>query len=490
MTPIPGPIILLAVPLLAAGIAYLVRRWALLAALISALATASLAHLCLRLPLNQSAFVFGQEVAFGRPVAILGRSLALEPAGQMWLAFVFALATILYLFAWRMSQGRSFYSFSLVILSLYALMVLLQTFSLAVIVFAISATIAVFIIQGGIGSSIRGGQRYLIVALLAVPFLLTAAWLVDLSTLSPENADMLRSALLPAALGFALLLAVFPFGTWIPALAADAPPIVTAFILAAGQAMAVFLALAFLQGTPLSLEEPAVAEMVLLAGLVMAVSGGAMAAAQRDFGRLFGYAALSNLGILLLALPGSGRQGLELALLHGISGALSIILLAMSLSILRHRATTDEFAGIQGTARKLPIAALGLMLGALSLAGFPVTAGFPTHWAISRYIWNWAWPASALAQATSLGTDVIQIEQWMWILAFLAIIVSSAGIAIGTLRGLSAMLGDKPRPEMARDPVVASLMVAAMATLVVILGLYPDLFIEPVQRAAQAISLF
>ena len=129
-------------------------------------------------------------------------------------------------------------------------------------------------------------------------------------------------------------------------------------------------------------------------------------------------------------------------------------------------------------------------MGVLSLAGFPLTAGFPTHWAISRHIWNWAWPASELARETSLGTDAIQIEQWMWILALIAVVISSAGIVIGALRGLRAMLGAKSRPEMARDPIVASLMVAATAALVIVLGVYPHLFIDPVQRAAQAISGF
>ena len=254
MTPIPGPIILLALPLLIASIVYLVRRWAFLAALLSALTAGGLTILCLRLPLDQSAFVLGQEVAFGRPIVVLGQPLVLDVAGQTWLAFVFALTSVYYLFAWRISQGRSFFAFSLVMLSLYALIALLQTFSLAVIVFAISATVAVFVIQGGQRTSIRGAQRYLLVTLLAVPLLLIAAQIIDPSLLNSETAEVadlaLRNAtslgLVAAALGFGLLLAAFPFGTWMPALAAEAPPIVAAFVFTAGQAMALFLALVFL----------------------------------------------------------------------------------------------------------------------------------------------------------------------------------------------------------------------------------------------------
>jgi len=141
VTPLPGPFIVLVLPLLAAGLVFLVRRWAMPAALLSATVTGALAILCLRLPLDRSAFVLGQEVAFGRPVVIVGRTLTLEPTSQAWLAFGFALATILFLVAGRVSQGPSFFPISLAVLSLYALIALLRSLTLATIVLAMSATL-------------------------------------------------------------------------------------------------------------------------------------------------------------------------------------------------------------------------------------------------------------------------------------------------------------------------------------------------------------
>jgi formate hydrogenlyase subunit 3/multisubunit Na+/H+ antiporter MnhD subunit len=475
---------------LAAGVTYLVRRWAIVAALVAAATTGALAILCIRLPLDRSAFVLGQEVAFGRPVVIVGRNLALNPAGQVWLAFIFILATALYLFAWRISQGRSFFAFSLAILSLYALITLLQTFSLAVLVFAISVTLAVFMIQRGKRASLRGAQRYLLVTLLSVPLLLAASWLVEQSLLSPENAEMARQALLPTILGFGLLLAVFPFGTWMPALAADAPPMVTAFIFAAGQAMALFLVFVFVRDAPWTLDDPTMRTVVQLAGLVMAAIGGTMAAVQRDFGHLLGYAALSDLGYLLLALVAGGSQSEALALLHMVTRAMAITLMAAALAIVRHRATNDKFAELRGVSRRLPIATMGLMIGGLALAGFPLTAGFPTHWAVSRAVWGWAQPFLPLAQGSASGVDPISGEQWTGIVVLGALLVSSIGIAIGLLRGLSAMLGDDSRTDMARQPFIASLMIVILAVLVVILGLYPQLFLDPVLSAAEVFSAF
>ncbi len=461
MNPIPGPMLLLVLLLLAAGTTYLVRRLASLAALLASATTAILAFLSLRLPLDRSAFVLGQEVAFGRPVVVLGQSLQLNPGGQLWLAFIFALVTVLFLIAWRVSQGRSFFSFGLAILALYVLLILLEVYALAVLVFAISVTLAVFIIQGGQLTSVQGAQRYLLVSLLAVPPLLAATWLMD-----ARDAEATQRALLPAALGFGLLLAAFPFGTWMPAVAADAPPIVTAFVFTAGQAMALYLTLSFLRDNPVIVNDVAAAAVIQLMGLVMAVSGGIMAAVQRDFGRLFGYAALSNLGVLLMAMVVGGSQSVTLTLLHAVGRSVAITLMASALAILRHRATTDHFDSLHGLARRLPLTTAGLMLGGLALAGFPLTAGFPLHWAVYRAVAG---------------------EQWLWTLLLMA---SSAGIIIGLVRGLNAMRGADLRREVAGQPVVASLMVVALAALTIVLGLYPQLLLESVSGAAQVFFLF
>jgi len=463
---LPGPTPLFVLPLLAALVTYFTRRWAIVAAFIASATSAILAFLCLRLPLDRSALVLGQEVSFGRPVVALGQTLQLEPAGQLWLAFIFGMAVVFYLLAWRISQGRSFYSFSLAIIALYVLVILLESFSLSVLLYGISVTLAVFIIQGGQLASVRGAQRYLVASFLAVPLLLAAAWLMDPARSTPQDAETIRRVLLPAALGFGLLLGAFPFGTWMPALAAETLPVITAFVFTAGQAMALYLTLVFLNANPLLMSDGVTPAVIQIAGLVMAVAGGIMAAVQRDFGRLFGYAAMSDTGVLLLALVSTGSQSVTLVLLHVVSRGMSITLIAAALLILRHRATTDSFASLSGVARRLPVATIGLTLGVLALAGFPLTAGFPIHWAVYR---------------------AVSGEEMVWTLLLVA---ASAGIVIGLLRGLNAMLGAEPRDKIARQPLLASLFVLALAALVIILGIAPQLFLEPVSKAAQAFALF
>ena len=462
MTQIPGPFIVLVLPLLAAALVFLVRRWALPAAILSAAMTGALAILCLRLPLDRSAFVLGQEVAFGRPVVILGRGLQLEPASQAWLAFGFALAAILFLVAGRVSQGHSFFPISLTVLSLYALIALLQSLTLALIVFAISTTLVVFIIRRERTDSVRGAQRYLVVVLLAVPLVMSAIWMVDQSALEPARAGLARTALLPAALGFGLLLAAIPFSMWLPALTADAPPLVSAFVLTISQGMAIYLMMAFVNSNPAIGNVPAVPAVAQLVGLLMAAAGGLMAAVQRDWGRLFGYAALSSLGYFLLAWGTGSSYSLTLALLHMLNRAAAIALMAAALAVLRQRAASDDFRKLHGVAHRLPAVTGGLVLGGLALAGFPFTAGFPTHWAVSRAITSGEWAWVEVVPAWSAG---------------LILLAGSVGIAIGVLRGLDAMLGDEPRLDVPSQPRIASALILLLAGLATVIGLYPQLFL-------------
>ncbi|HNS50889.1 MAG TPA: proton-conducting transporter membrane subunit [Anaerolineae bacterium] len=466
MTPLPGPILLLAIPALAALLAFLLRRWAPASMLVAAAASAGLAVLCGQLPLDRSAYVLGQEVAFGRPVVIAGRTLMLDAAGQSWLALVFGMAGAAFLLAWRLRQGRLFFSFGLILLSFYALVALLPSFELGVLVLVMGATPALFLMQGEKPGPVRGGDRYFLVTLLAAPLLLAAAWLAAQGQAGDEGVGMVRMALLPAGLGFGMLLAAFPFGTWMPALTAGAPPLAAALVMSVSQAMALYLAALFLRQAPWMLQDSKLLEVVQFAGLVTAVAGGLMAAVQRDLGRLFGYAALCDVGILWLAMGSGGSQSLVLGLQHAVNRTTPLLLMGACLALLRHRAGSDELAALRGTARRLPIHTAGFAIGGLALAGFPLTAGFATHWGAIR----------AVAEA-----------HWPWALLLLA---SSAGIVVGLLRALAAMLGDEPRDDMGKQPVVRSALVVLAAALVIGLGVCPQLFLPLVERAVEAFALF
>ena len=467
---IAGPLFLMVLPLALAPVVYILRRWRLLAASLASATALILASLYLGLPFDRPVSVLGLEVALGEPMVVLGREFALEPAGGLTLGFICLIAAIAFLFAWRISQGDPFFPLGLTILSLLSAAVMIRHFLFAVLFLWIASIIAVFIIQGDRQGPGRGALRYLVMVSLAVPPLLITPWLIDLQALNPDNLALLRYAAVLLAMGFAILLAVVPFHGWVSTVAADAPPVAAAFVLTVTNAIVLLLMLNLLQSYPWLSEDPQVFWLLRLGGLLMAAVGGLLALAQRDFGRLMGYAVLSDMGCTLVALSVASPAALTAALLQVAHRSVGLTLTAMGLAVARHRVGGDSFASLTGMARRLPLSTVGLMLGGLSLAGMPLTAGFPSRWAIYRLL-------SAPDTSTGLSASLA-----------LAMLLSGAGVAFGYLRGLSTLLSPSSELKVKREPFIASLIILGMIMFCLWLGLRPQWLLPPIQRVVGSFS--
>lgn len=457
---IAGPLFLIILPLALAPVVYLLRRRRLLAVSLASATALILASLFLALPFDRPVSMLGWEVALGEPMMVLGREFALELAGGFTLGFICLIAAIAFLFAWRVSQGSLFFPSGLIILSLLSAAVMIRHLLFAVLFLWIASLVAVFIIQGDRQGAGRGALRYLVMMSLAVLPLLVTPWLIDLQAVNPDNLALLRYAAFLLAIGFAILLAVVPFHGWASAMAADAPPVAAAFVLTATNAVVLLLMLNLLQSYSWLSEDPQVFWLLRLGGLSMAAVGGLLAFAQRDFGRLLGYAVLSDMGCTLVALSVASPAGLTAALLQVAHRSAGLMLTAMGLAVVCHRTGSDSFANLGGVARGLPISTAGLVLGGLSLAGMPLTAGFPSRWAIYR-----------LLSSPNLA---------------LAMLLSGAGVAFGYLRGLSVLLDPSSESKVKQEPFIASLIILGMIVFCLGLGLRPQWLLSSIQRVVES----
>jgi multicomponent Na+:H+ antiporter subunit D len=409
---------------------------------------------------------------------VLGREFALELAGSFTLGFIYLIAAIAFLFAWRISQGRLFFPLGLIILSLLGAAVMIRHFLFAVLFFWIASIVVVFIIQDESQGPKRGALQYLVMASLPIPPLLITPWLIDLQAVNPDNLALLRYATVLLAIGFAILLGVVPFHGWVSALAVDAPPMVAAFVLTVTNAVVLLLMLSLLQSYPWLSEDPQVFGLLRLGGLLMATVGGLLAFAQRDFSRLLGYAVLSDMGVTLVALGMASSSALTAALLQVAHRSVGLMLTTMGLAVVCRCAGDDSFANLAGVAKRLPLSTAGLVVGGLSLAGMPLTAGFPSRWVIYRLLSGYHTPASGLSQVlVKPGTALA-----------LAMLLSGVGVALGYLRGLSTLLGPSTEPKVKREPFIASLLILGMIILCLGLGLRPQWLLPPIQRVVESVS--
>ena len=93
--------------------------------------------------------------------------------------------------------------------------------------------VAAFVIQAGRQGSTRGALRALWLPVLAIPLFLLAAWYVGQAPLDPESDQALQLAGQLASIGLLLLLAPWPLHGPAVSLGEEAPPLVAAWLLTA-----------------------------------------------------------------------------------------------------------------------------------------------------------------------------------------------------------------------------------------------------------------
>ena len=452
---IAGPWVLVGLPLVIAPFVYVVRRWAFLGALLAGGTAAALAWLCVAIPLSEPTSLFGWSFLLGQPVAVLGRELALTPANQLALGFLFGLAAVSFLLAWPISPGRSFFPLGLALLSGWVAALLTRPFAFAGIMLWLASTLATMVIQGGRLASTRGAGRQMVMLTLAVPLLLLSSSLIEARSVNPDDFVQVQPAILLTAAGLAILLAAFPFEGWASAMATDAQPGTVALVVSGYQVVVLLLALDLFRDQPWLIADGQILSLLAWGGLLTAAIGGGLAATQRDFASLLGYTTLSDLGVGLVALALNSRIGLTIAFLIVTTRAVGLLLAGAGLAVIRFRAETTSFARVAGLGHRLPLATAGLLMGGLSLSGFPLTAGFAARWAL-------------------LGLVSLAGGQWAWVL-----LISSLGAMIGWLRGAQALFAatDSPPRDTAsirRTPLIAGLLLVVFMIACLWLGRHPD----------------
>jgi NADH:ubiquinone oxidoreductase subunit 5 (subunit L)/multisubunit Na+/H+ antiporter MnhA subunit len=122
-----------------------------------------------------------------------------------------------------------------------------------------------------------------------------------------------------------------------------------------------------------------------------AIIGIAHAAVQTSLARVLAYSSVENTGLIVtgfgVALTGAavGDQrllaaGLLAATLQVTAHTIAKALVFSSGATVEAAAGTDDLDSLRGAARKTPWSGTGLAIGALTLAGLPLTAGFVSEW--------------------------------------------------------------------------------------------------------------
>jgi NADH-quinone oxidoreductase subunit L len=165
--------------------------------------------------------------------------------------------------------------------------------------------------------------------------------------------------------------AQFPFHVWLPD-AMEGPTPVSALIHAATMVNAGVYFIA--RTTPIFASAPEALLVVALLGTFTAVLAATIALTQKDIKRVLAYSTLSQLGYMFMALGvGAWLAAIFHLMAHGFTKGL---LFLGSGSVIHAMHEEQDMTKMGGLWRKIPWTHATFLIGALSLAGIPLFAGF------------------------------------------------------------------------------------------------------------------
>ncbi len=162
----------------------------------------------------------------------------------------------------------------------------------------------------------------------------------------------------------------FPLHVWLPD-AMEGPTPVSALIHAATMVAAGVYLVA--RTYPLFEAAPQALTVVAIIGGFTAIFAATMGLASNDIKRVLAYSTVSQLGYMMLAL---GAGSLAAGMFHLFTHAFFKALLFLAAGSVIHAVGTNDITEMGGLRRYMPRTYLTMAIGGLSLAGFPLFAGF------------------------------------------------------------------------------------------------------------------
>ena len=442
---------------------FLLRRWYRSSVLAGVFVAALLGLLAWIVPIGQTINLGPWSFQLNGSLSVLGRQFLLGDGDRPILMMVYFLAAFWFGAAYIARAGRMFVPLGLEVVALLTAALSVEPFLFAALFIEMAVLVSVPILLTPGKRAGRGIIRFFILQSLGMPFILFTEWMLTGVETSPGGVGLVTRAAGLLGLGFMFLLAVVPFHTWVPMLAEDSHPFAVSYILLMLSWMILLFGLGFLDRYTWLRNDAGVFEIMRLAGLLMVLTGGLGAAFQRHLGRILGFALLAEIGFALLAvgLP----QGLPIVFMTLLPRALSLGVWSLALSLLWRQGQEMEFGSLRGIGRKLPVLTAAIMMAQLSVAGFPLLAGFPMRFALWEQLSMQAGWQAALS------------------------LLGSIGLIASAVRTLSILVaGEDEHPWQVTESWQFMVLLGIGLAAMILIGLFPQWFLPPLVSGLNAFT--
>ncbi len=303
-------------------------------------------------------------------------------------------------------------------------------------------------------------------ALLIMGFVLM--WFInDIESWSIYNFGIPLEGTQAIAAFFFLLVAAFakaggfPFHTWVPDFAKDAP-IESAALLPASLDKLLGIYLLTLMMTTLFTIHEFINMIVITLGALTVITAVMMAMIQHNARKLLGYCAVSQVGYMIMGIGSGSVLAFAGGLFHLINHTIYKSNLFLTLGSVEKQTKTSELDNLGGLGKKMPITFVMALIGALSISGIPPFNGFFSKWMIYQ----------GIIEKTAALTPGYQI--WLLICLVLAVFGSALTLA-SFMKFLHAIyLGRRPKifDKIKEAPSNQWIATGILSLLCVIFGIF------------------
>lgn len=276
--------------------------------------------------------------------------------------------------------------------------------------------------------------------------------------------------------GFGFKVAIVPFHMWAPDVYEGAPTTITA-MLASGSKNMGFIALFKFFIIGLIVIKADWSPMIAIIAIATMTLGNLIAISQTNIKRMLAYSSIAQAGYILIVLPIAVVSNTTVAQYGLAGGIFQMITIAVmkggAFIIVAGLATAmlgENIGDYKGLYRRAPLMAFAMTIMLFSLAGIPPLAGFASKFVLF----------SGAVYASELPG-----EQWLLWLAVAAIINSAISLYYYARVVKYMYLDDGPRDKLKIAPAFG-IAVAICFVAVILIGVYPDPFIQACQEAAKA----
>jgi len=286
-----------------------------------------------------------------------------------------------------------------------------------------------------------------------------------LATVDP---NVLTWVLASFTIGFAVKMAIVPLHMWLPDAHGEAPAPMSALLSGVIIGAGGYAVLRISLGTVYSAMMPIVGNEFLYIlsffGVLSAFYGSFLALAETDIKRIIAYSSISHMGYILFALSlFPFADGITGGVLHLVNHAASKGLLFLTAGAVMHQTGVRNIKEMGGLASKMPLTAIASAVAAFSIGGIPPFACFISEFHIF---------VGAVTAAGSDGSYYLPT-----VLMLIATVFSLAYV----LRYFWKVFLESPTVQRndIKDPhIFINIAMIALAAFVVILGIYPGIFID------------